>query len=510
MTARKDTPLTDVSNDSKLVTKATSRRRLAIRALALGLGGGLLGMAKAAPVEAADGGNMIIGGGNLGNTRTWLSDNGPLGAAPVGPMLRGSRGVAETFIAAADNVQDGLQGFSNFANTSGVFGRNFATDGVGVWGEASSGTGVFGASGGGSGVSGQSSTASGVFGQTAGGAAAGVRGDNTKAGDANTFGVHGSSVNGTGAGVGVLGTSGFIGGRFTSTGSVTAGAAACLGLSTANDGLALAGFVTGTAVNSLGVIGNAPGGTGLFGETNTGAGFAGRANGNGVAGSFVNNVAGISRPTLAVTNSAATAAGVATVASLIGDVVISNGSFLVTAGVGNKNCTVKTSVGDLKMYCNEATVAVFEDFGRARLRGGSARVELDPLFAEAIVSDYDVYVTPRGASNGLYVESADSSGFTVRESNGGTSNLEFGYRIVGQGKGLTASHRMARVDVAGMKAGATAVTLPSPEVTRRLAETASKSGAPSAAGSPAPRSVGGGSRGASNGAAPSGPPRPRN
>ena len=40
----------------------------------------------------------------------------------------------------------------------------------------------------------------------------------------------------------------------------------------------------------------------------------------------------------------------------------------------------------------------------------------------------------KGSSNGLYIESQTPTGFIVKESNGGASNIEFNYLISGKRK----------------------------------------------------------------------------
>jgi hypothetical protein len=89
---------------------------------------------------------------------------------------------------------------------------------------------------------------------------------------------------------------------------------------------------------------------------------------------------------------------------------------------------------------------VVEDFGRARLDNGSARVEIDPLFAQfARLADYDVFLVPRGDCNGLYVTNLSPAGFDIRELRGGTSTLDVSYRVVAKRAGGSLAGRFARV-----------------------------------------------------------------
>src|SRR6185312_670807 len=84
------------------------------------------------------------------------------------------------------------------------------------------------------------------------------------------------------------------------------------------------------------------------------------------------------------------------------------------------------------MHTVEAPESWFEDIGRAQLREGMARVDIDPDFAavSGLGDDYHVFLTAEGPSNGLYVTGRTSSGFEVREQGDGTSELSFSYRIM--------------------------------------------------------------------------------
>jgi hypothetical protein len=112
------------------------------------------------------------------------------------------------------------------------------------------------------------------------------------------------------------------------------------------------------------------------------------------------------------------------------------GDFLVLNGT--KNAGVKTvRFGHRKMYAVEATENVFEDFGTATLKGGKARVELDEVFVETVNTGqkYQVFMTPRGDSKGLFVSAQDARGFTVQESQSGTGSYDFDYRVVAKVRG---------------------------------------------------------------------------
>jgi hypothetical protein len=79
-----------------------------------------------------------------------------------------------------------------------------------------------------------------------------------------------------------------------------------------------------------------------------------------------------------------------------------------------------------------------EDFGTGTLERGVAHIRLDKTFSETVANspDYHVFLTPGGDCRGLYVINKTAQGFEVRESGGGTSSLEFDYRIVAKRLGF--------------------------------------------------------------------------
>jgi hypothetical protein len=94
----------------------------------------------------------------------------------------------------------------------------------------------------------------------------------------------------------------------------------------------------------------------------------------------------------------------------------------------------------------ESPESWFEDFGRAELIEGRARVDLDPDFAAVAdtEADYHVFLTPEGDSNGLYVAGREPLSFEVREQEQGRSTLTFSYRVVARRKDV-AGERLPRV-----------------------------------------------------------------
>jgi hypothetical protein len=242
-------------------------------------------------------------------------------------------------------------------------------------------------------------------------------------------------------------------------GAVAGGA---LGVSKQGNGLGVLGLNLGkgpggvfTSENGPGLVGTSTSGvaieatgdasSGLRADSAHGDAAIGRStNGIGIGGYSTKDVGGYFQteaadvPAVGATNSKATPAGGVTG-------VLVNGDFVA------QNCTkpaaLPTSKGLTLLYIVEATTAVFEDVGKAQLRNGRARVELDPLFAETIEThDYQVFLTARGDNRGLFVAVRDERGFEIREQAGGTSSIDVSYRIVAQRKGLHPNHRLARFE----------------------------------------------------------------
>jgi hypothetical protein len=129
-----------------------------------------------------------VGVNNTGTSTTVLAATVSGGAG-----LRVTNGTS-----GGDASADGIQGYATGDSNAGIFGRNNANKGVGVFGAAPSGTGVFGDSSDGFGVGGRSTNGTGVRGESMN--ATGVYGQSN---GNNTAGVYGNAANG----LGVLGNS---------------------------------------------------------------------------------------------------------------------------------------------------------------------------------------------------------------------------------------------------------------------------------------------------------------
>lgn len=100
---------------------------------------------------------------------------------------------------------------------------------------------------------------------------------------------------------------------------------------------------------------------------------------------------------------------------------------------GTKSATLQINGEQRLMYAIESTGVWFEDFGSGVLDNGIAVITIDPLFAQTIdTSNYQIFLTPLGDGNGLFVAEKGETSFTVKELNNGTSNIGFDYRIVGK------------------------------------------------------------------------------
>ncbi|MBN1423698.1 hypothetical protein JXA88_03995 [Candidatus Fermentibacteria bacterium] len=327
----------------------------------------------------------------------------------------------------------GLAG-SGTGYTFGVYGESASPDGTGVLGYASAATGYT------CGVSGESASTDGkgVQGRSlaTAGSSYGVRAESYSTGGR---GVYASAWAATGVTSGVWGESYSADGRgvlgFAS--SPTGSTYGVYGWSNSVAGRGVYGWAAAGSGSTYGVFGTAdsPNGTGvygtgqfcgLYGESSGGDGlrsFSSAENKSGVFG--VNTLT--AGATYGVYGRAYSPAGYA---------VYYSGNL---GGTGTKSCVVKTSKGPTLLYCQESPENWFEDVGRARLTAGSAFVELDPVYLETVTIDdahpMEVFVQLRDDCRGVFVK-AGSSGFDVKELQGGASNAEFSYRVMAKRKGF--------------------------------------------------------------------------
>jgi hypothetical protein len=252
-----------------------------------------------------------------------------------------------------------------------------------------------------------------------------------------TYGVYGYSPNSTGV-YGVGNYYGLIGYSANYTGAYAYGASygVLAYSSTSGTGLYTSGSHIGVNAfaSSVGVAGYASAGHGGEFGSSTSIGVFGYSN------TYVGVYASSASSYALYASSGSSWAGV-----FSGPVFIS-GNFIAT---GTKSAAVKAADGTSRlMYALETPENLFEDVGSASLRKGQATVSLDPTFAGVITSDkYHVFLTAQGESNGLYVSRKTTTGFEVREQSGGSSNVDFSYRIVALRKDTTSRGRMEQVEL---------------------------------------------------------------
>jgi hypothetical protein len=233
-------------------------------------------------------------------------------------------------------------------------------------------------------------------------------------------------------GVGVLGTS------LSGSGIGVRGTGSSQAVRADGGTFGVVGRGTATAVDGRGV------GGGTFGVVGVG-GVAGVWGGNSASGGI--GVVGVPGPSFVSGGLTFTPwAGRFDGSVQVNGRLFVNGALFVTGSP--KSSVVPHPDGSQRvLHAVEAPECWFEDVGRAQLRQGAARIEVDPDFAavSGIGDDYHVFVTPEGPSNGLYVSERGPRGFEVREQNEGTSEISFSYRIMTKRADVKAG-RLERLD----------------------------------------------------------------
>jgi hypothetical protein len=251
-------------------------------------------------------------------------------------------------------------------------------------------------------------------------------------GNATEVGVHGQCQLGTGVQGLIPNTSG-AGNTIAVQGLNQSSGAGGIGVSGSVSGPSGIG-VQGTAgSNGVGVFGTASGNTAVLGIT-TAPGFAGLG---GIA-----NVTGTAAFAGTSTNPNAFAG------FFTGDVFV-NGNFTVNDPTRKHGAIQHPDGSHRLLYSMESPESWLEDFGTGQLAGGQSTVTLDPDFAAVThTEDYLVFLTPRDAEcKGLAVAAQSTSGFIVRELNGGTGAAAFYWRVVAKPKSKNKATRMAKFTV---------------------------------------------------------------
>ncbi len=340
----------------------------------------------------------------------------------------------------------GVFGIFNSASGTGEGILGFATNGSGVIAESFGGTAATlysqnyspfagpalqGVSNG-NGIVGQSADTNAIVGITSAPptpSSAAVLGEDTANTDLFNNGVTGTTTN---DGWGVQGTS-----QTNALGGV--------------EGLATSGVgVEGASTTNLGIYGNSGSSIGVegFGGVSSIPGSESADVGVDASSTNANGLYAVStnRNGAAIENSAAGYYTLYVVAHTAGGDPIGafgTGGSMVLDGSGNLSITGLIHTGGScssgcsvhhhpSLYAPTESQPTTEDFGEGQLVSGQAYVHLDPAFANVIDArtNYLVFITPEGDSNGVYVTQKTLSGFTVKENRNGHSTLAFSYRIV--------------------------------------------------------------------------------
>jgi hypothetical protein len=219
---------------------------------------------------------------------------------------------------------------------------------------------------------------------------------------------------------------------------------------TAGDGTA----VRGDSITSSGVLGTSGSAEGVFGFGVVGVkGLGGDV---GVYGSSAEGVGVLGKTGDPANGVIGTAAGF-----FVGPTWVF-GPFIVFGGP--KSAAVPHPDGSHRLlYSMESPESWFEDFGRAKLSKGRAKVRFDRDFAAVVkTAAYHVFLTPYSDSKGLYVSRRTGKGFEVREQQGGKSNAPFSYRIVAKRKDIR-EQRLAKVNLPTMPGAEKKKSPPKPE-----------------------------------------------
>lgn len=105
--------------------------------------------------------------------------------------------------------------------------------------------------------------------------------------------------------------------------------------------------------------------------------------------------------------------------------------------LGTKSAVVPIGDINCKLYAIESPEVWFEDFGSSKLISGEKRIDIDSMFLQTVIinenNTFKIFIQSTSECNNLYVEKYDAY-FIVKESNSGTSNATFDYRIIAKRK----------------------------------------------------------------------------
>jgi hypothetical protein len=357
-------------------------------------------------------GNVTIAGQENLNYKELINANSNYQALNVTQSGGTGDGIDATTSSVTGN---GVKGTSPFI---GLYGSSTATAGVGY--------GVFGQTSGALGV--------GVYGSSSGTDGVGV------SGNGSLFGVAGSTAASTNTHAGVQGYASATSGDAAGVQGVTA--------STFNEGTAgygVQGYINTLSNEGQGRLGEGAGvwgdggpniaSTGLAGlgllvttDNNSAAIFQNNSETAGTINLFNDGSGGTDDAVTLQTSGGTANSGHCTI-NIKGDVGCT--------GKLGADASVDGGARKVSLYAVQSPENWFEDFGSGTLTNGVANVTLDPTFAQTIntTTEYHVFLTPKGDSEGLYVSNETPQGFEVHEQRGGRSSVAFDYRIVAKRSG---------------------------------------------------------------------------
>jgi hypothetical protein len=105
---------------------------------------------------------------------------------------------------------------------------------------------------------------------------------------------------------------------------------------------------------------------------------------------------------------------------------------------GSKSAVVRTEGGSRLLYTEESAEVWFTDYGFGKLANGTAKVTIDPIFAQTVnlKEPYHVFVQVYGDAD-VYVTTRTATGFEVRLRSGDAA-VEFSYRLAAKRLGFEA------------------------------------------------------------------------
>lgn len=105
--------------------------------------------------------------------------------------------------------------------------------------------------------------------------------------------------------------------------------------------------------------------------------------------------------------------------------------------LGSKSAVVNIDNKQVKLYSIESPEVWFEDFGSSQLVNGEKTINIDSQFLQTVTINETypakIFLQVTSECNNLYTEKHDTY-FIVRESNSGTSNATFDYRLIAKRK----------------------------------------------------------------------------